>query len=126
MKESGDEIKQSKSLKIQIGNSFLTITKPSATSDGDLVIEFSNGDKLTRIGSEWVINASSIKIGLGATLGAARLTDTTLIHTQLMAWLNTHTHPTAAVGPPSPPLVPLFGTEKSGTIDSASNKVKIE
>lgn len=146
MKESGDEIKQIKSLKIEIGDSFLTINNPSSTSNGDLEITFSNGDKLTRIGTEWIIDSSSIKIGDGASKGAARLDDQTIINNTTdptwIAWLNALLTALKTI----PPVAPTDGglvaftayttaialattpipSSLTGKINQASSKVKIE
>jgi len=77
-KEDGHLIQQVKGLRIQIGNAGLTVSKPTATGDGELSVEFDDGSSLVYTASGWVLNASSIKLGSGATLGGARLTDPTL------------------------------------------------
>jgi hypothetical protein len=133
-KESGDKIEQYKSLKIQIGNSGLTVSKPSATDDGKLIITFDDNSELSyKAGDGWnlnttgnvVVNGASIKLGSGASLGGARLNDPVVLDPSLLTWITTHTHPTAAPGPPSPAL-PVFTGTDAGTIKSASSKVKLE
>jgi len=63
----------------------------------------------------------------GDALGVARETDSVDIWAAFKTWLNSHTHPTAALGPPSMPTVgfdPTSTAPKIGTISSSSSKVK--
>jgi len=134
MKEDGSAIIQAKSLKIQIGSTNLIVSKPSKTDDGKLLIEFDDSSELSyKAGTGWklktsgnvVVEGTSIKLGENATLGVARLNDPVVLDSGLLTWMNTHTHPTAATGPPSPPTISHSGTD-AGTVKTASTKVKSE
>ena len=78
------------------------------------------------------LDSPTIKLGSGASLGAARITDDVNIDPlTLLIWLNTHTHSVPGVllgGPGTVTATPLvnFTGPKIGDISSSSTKTKIE
>lgn len=129
MKEDGSEIKQIKSLKIQIGDNGLTAAKPTKGTDKTYLIEFDDGAKIsydpaTKI---WLINPCSggkVKLA-GGGIAVARLGDDVLIDTALKTYINTHQHPSAAPGPPTPPVIPFTGI-LTGQINEGSGSVEVD
>lgn len=102
--KDGKFVMKSTSFKIQIGTSFVTLSRPDPEDAGKLLIDFGGGDSLEYDGSgKWVINATG-DVYIAGESGAKRvaLED----HTHPM---QNHTHqynpgpsPLAPTGPPSP------------------------
>ena len=133
MKENGSNTLQAKSVKIQVGSNGLTISKPSATDDGKLLITFDDGSELSyKNGDGWklntsgnvVINGSAIKLGTNATLGVARLNDQTTCDATtdptFEVWRIAFNTISAGFG------LPPFPASRTGKVSNASNKVKGE
>lgn len=99
-KEDGSKVVQVKSLKIQVGNNGLTVTKPTKGTDDTLLIEFDDGSKLEFDGSKWVVNTTgSVEIGSSASSvklagGGHKLAHATHTHN-----MSVHIHTVAGVMP---------------------------
>lgn len=115
MKEDGSAIHEVKSLKIVVGNNGLTISKPTKTDDGKLLITFDDNSELSyKQGDGWTLNTTGeVNIGANATSikfagGGHKLSHDTHTH-DLTA---THTHPFAhvhqviSIGAPTGPATP--------------------
>jgi len=140
MKEDGSVIHQVKSMLIQVGTNYLTISKPTAAGVGEFKIQFDTNKEIIFDGTDIIINttgtvkigenASNVEVGKNANVilaGGTKLValngDDVNIDPAWLAKLAAHLHPSAAPGPPAPPTPPLTVT-KIGTILTSATKTK--
>ena len=82
---------------------------PGAFPDGGAVAPGDDGGTLAigkRGGERIAFTGAQIEIGSGAVDFAALASKVDASFSSISTWLSTHTHPTAAPGPPSPPAAP--------------------
>jgi hypothetical protein len=106
-------------------NSHITVhfsdDKYAELSNDGVVMHFSSSNYVELTSGGAVIEASSIKLGSGASMATAKNGDDVNVAQAFLTWLNVHVHGS----PGSPPVTPFVGPQ-IGDILATSTKVKNE